>query len=567
MASNAEAAALLNAIADLLDVQGEKFKPEAYRRAARSIEGLGEELVAVAGRGELDGIPGVGEAIAAKLREYLRDGRIPYLDRLSAEVPPGILAMLKVPGLGPKTVRRFWTELGVEGPEQLAAAIDAGRLEGVRGFGPTKIQQIRTALQARPAGPRIPLLEATTIAESLMAGIRAGAPIDRIQAAGSLRRARETVGDLDLLVISADAEAVFDAVTRLPGVASVVLRGGTKETVLLETGLQVDVRVLAAPSFGAALQYFTGSKDHNVRLRSLARDRGLKINEYGVYRGDDVVAGASEEEVYGALGLAWIPPELRENHGEIDQAAVGPPPRLLEPADLRGDLHVHLPASSGPEGLAEVQRSAAALGHGYVGVVFSDPPDPATLARFRERAEGPAPLPRVLFGWESANAPEGEPWPEGFDYRLMRGDRRPPPRGVGAADGMLAAAHLNLAPGDSSEGDPALATPWIRWAVEAGVALEVTATAATEGLDSSAARTFAGKGGRLLITGRSEGAVDPRRLGVAIALARRAGLAPSQVRNAEAEPWAGATAPRSTPPRPPRRKASRAPASGGPPRS
>jgi DNA polymerase (family 10) len=566
MASNAEAAALLNAIADLLDVRGEKFKPEAYRRAARSIDGLGEDLASVAGRGALDSIPGVGAAIAEKLREYLREGRIAYLDRLATEVPPGILALLKVQGLGPKTVRRFWIELGLSGPAELAAAIDAGRLAGVRGFGATKIHQIRTALDARPAAPRIALLEATTIAATLMEGIRSAAPVERIEVAGSLRRARETVGDLDLLVISADAEAVFDAVSHLPQVASVVLRGGTKETVLLTTGLQVDVRVLAPSSFGAALQYFTGSKDHNVRLRSLARDRGLKINEYAVYRGEEVVAGVQEADVYGALGLAWIPPELRENRGEIDQAANGTLPTLVDVKDLRGDLHVHLPLSSGPEQLDALRRSAKSAGHTYVGVVVQAT-DGAALSRLSEYARGAREGPKVLVGIEAEWTARSDPIPEGVEYRLLRADPAKAPSAGTASVEALAVTHLALAPPGSLEGDPALATPWIRWAAEAGLALEVTPAGSRDGLDSALARTFSAAGGQLLLSGRTEGIVDPVRLGVAVALARRAGIGPDRIRNALPVVQAGATAPPTTPDLPRRKRGPRGSTTGGPPRS
>ena len=309
--SNAEAAAIFREIADLLDVLGEKFKPEAYRRAARSIESLTEELSAVAARNELRSIPGVGDAIEEKIRELLATGRIAYHDRLTHEVPPGLLEILRLPGLGPKTARRFWVELGVEGTAELKAAIDAGRLDGMKGFGAKKIEQIRAALSPAPAGSsgaRRPIEAAYPLAMAILRALRAGAPVREAEIAGSFRRGRETVGDLDVLVTSEAPEAVFDAFSKLPEVREVRLRGGTKETVVLSNGLQVDLRVVEPEAFGAALQYFTGSKDHNVRLRSLARDRGLKVNEYGVFRGDDRVAGRTEAEVYAALGLAWIPP-------------------------------------------------------------------------------------------------------------------------------------------------------------------------------------------------------------------------------------------------------------------
>jgi DNA polymerase (family 10) len=552
MTSNAEAAELLRAIADLLDLKGERFKPEAYRRAARSLDGLGEDLRSVAGRAELDAIPGVGAAIAEKLREYLREGRIPYLDRLATEVPPGILALLKVPGLGPKTVRRFWMELGVQGPTELAAAIDAGRLNGVQGFGPTKIRQIRTALDARPAGPRMPLLEATVLAQTLVEGITAAVPVERIEIAGSLRRARETVGDLDLLVISGAADAVFDAVTRLPGVASVVLRGPTKETVLLDTGVQVDVRVLLPDSFGAAWQYFTGSKDHNVRLRSLARDHGLKINEYAVYRGEEAVAGATEEEVYRSLGLSMIPPELREDHGEIEAAGRGPLPPVVQLPDLRGDLHVELPEGAGPEALEAVRRSAASAGHAYVGAVLPAAIGLTEVQRFLEARTALEGGPRLLLGLEVPAKGLADPRPPGIEYRVLVGGEGPPPAEVPPSPGPVIVAHLAWTPPGRSDADPGLAGPWLRWAEESKVALELPATAGREGLDSALARSANARGIPIFVSGRSVGTVDVRRLGVAVALARRAGLGADRVRNTSEDPFGGPTGLPRTPNHPPR---------------
>ncbi|MCI4328790.1 MAG: helix-hairpin-helix domain-containing protein, partial [Thermoplasmata archaeon] len=249
MAGNGEAAEAFREIADLLDVLGEKFKPEAYRRAARSIDSLTEELSAFAQRDELRTIPGVGEAIEEKIREFLRDGKIPYLERLRAEIPPGIVELMRSSGIGPKTARRFWTDLGVDGPATLLAAIDAGKLEGLSGFGPKKIAKIRDALGTPAAeGRRRPLREAALVAEGLVSRIRAGAPVERIEVAGSLRRRRETVGDLDILVTSAEPERVLDTFGRLEGV-TVVLRGPTKETIRTADGLQVDLRVVAPESF------------------------------------------------------------------------------------------------------------------------------------------------------------------------------------------------------------------------------------------------------------------------------------------------------------------------------
>ena len=553
--SNEEAARLLTEIADLLDVLGERFKPDAYRRAARSIEGLGEELTEYARRGELDQIPGVGDAIAEKLREYLTEGRIPYRDRLAGEIPPGIVALLALPGLGPKTARRFWTELHLNGPEELAEAIDAGRLVGVRGFGPTKIRQIRDAL--RTIGPvrRIPILEATEIAERLVLGLRAAAGVGRVEVAGSFRRGRETVGDLDLLATSEAPEPVFDAFERLGDVATIRLRGPTKETVVLRSGLQVDLRIVAPESYGAALQYFTGSKDHNIHLRTRARDLGLKINEYGVYRGEERVAGATEASVYEALGLREMPPELRENHGEIEASERGELPALLPYDGIRGELHLHVDGGAdGPSALGALQATARRAGHRYVGVVLpSSVRDPAP---WRAAADALPPEPRVLLAEEGSAERIGSAVPDGVDYRLLAGDSggTPPPAGADLP-GLLGIVHLPTSASDRAESDPARFGPWVRWAAARAAALELPATASRDGLDSGAARAALAQGARLLVTGRSTG-LDAVALGVAIKLARRAGATVGSVVNAGEPPFGvPLTAPRSTPARRPRRTA------------
>ncbi len=377
MPSNAEASEIFRNIADLLDVLGEKFKPEAYRRAARSIESLTEELARVAARDELRTIPGVGEAISEKIREYLAHGTVAYYERLRREVPPGVVELMRLSGLGPKTARRFWVELGLEGPAELSDAIDRGRLDGVKGFGPKKIEQIRATLRAARTAPaegggRLPIERAYPLAERIARALRGVPGTDRVEAAGSFRRRRETVGDLDILVTSAAPAKVFDAFSALPEVREVRARGDTKETVVLANGLQVDLRVVEPSSFGAALQYFTGSKEHNVHLRSIARARGLKINEYGVFREEERVGGGTEEEVYASLGLPWIPPELREDHGEIDAAARGELPRLVTEDDRVGDLHVHLAPVASPTQVDRLVAEARAQRLSYVGFVLGE---------------------------------------------------------------------------------------------------------------------------------------------------------------------------------------------------
>jgi DNA polymerase/3'-5' exonuclease PolX len=531
--TNAEVAETFRAIADLLDVLGERFKPEAYRRAARSIESLTEELAAVAARDELRSIPGVGDAIAEKIRELLATGRIAYYERLRTEVPPGLVDLLGIPGLGPKTARRFWTELGVEGPAELAAAIEAGRLDGRPGFGPKKIAQLRAALAAaagRPASARTPIEEAYPIARRLLAGLRASGTVLEAEIAGSFRRCRESVGDLDVLATSNAPETVFDAFSGLPEVREVRLRGGTKETVLLTNDLQVDLRVVEPAAYGAALLYFTGSKDHNIRLRSIARERGLKINEYGIFRGDDRIGGRTEEEVYRALDLAWIPPELREDRGEIEAAAKGPLPPLVEAEDLVRDVHVHLPPSARPADVDALVAAARRARIGYVGCVvggvdgdgaeFTLPE--GTVERLVSASGGGVELVRA---WEvGASGASARPPGSRADVLIVRPTRLetgpPPDPPAGTAPASLV-AHV---------GGAEAARPWIAWARTHHAAIEVGP--GTERLDSTLARAALESGVRLAVpTGVGRPDDDPV-APIALGFARRAGAGPQSVANA-----------------------------------
>ena len=536
MTSNAEAAEIFRTIADLLDVLGEKFKPEAYRRASRSIESLTEDLSRVAARGELRTIPGVGEAIAEKIEEYLRTGTVPYYERLKREVPPGVIELMRLSGLGPKTARRFWVELGIEGPAELAEAIAQGRLDSVKGFGPRKIDLIRTVLeQARGApasgGARVPIETVYPIAERIVRALRERARTDSVEAAGSFRRRRENVGDLDVLVASEEPERVFDVFSALPEVAEVRLRGGTKETVRLTTGLQVDLRVVAPGAFGAALQYFTGSKDHNVRLRSIARERGLKINEYGVFRGEERIAGRTEEEVYGTLGIAWIPPELREDRGEIEAAGRGALPTLVRAEDLTGDLHVHLPANATPSDVRRLVEDAGRRRLAYLGVVvagvtgdgnwFSVPAEavaaldrshPAGLEVAPVLEAGPGPLPTSVRQVPAA-------------YRVVRpagspGEPTAPDPG-GPAPRLV--AHLGSTAGGA---DPPW-RHWVEWARTHGAAIEVGP--GIERFDSTGARLARESGVALAVPTGVGGPADDPTGPIALGFARRAGAGPAEI--------------------------------------
>jgi DNA polymerase (family X) len=536
MASNAEAAALLREIADLLDLGGERFKPEAYRRAARSVESLPEPLAAVAGRGELRDVPGIGEAIEGKLREYLATGRIPYLDTLRATVPAGVLELMRLPGVGPKTARRFWVELGITDRAALAAAIEAGRLDGVKGFGTRKIELVRTAATAAALGPpsgRRPIASVYPLALAIRDALQTRAPVDRVEIAGSFRRGRETVGDLDVLVTSHAPERVFEVFSGLPEIAEVKMRGGTKETVLLHGGLQVDLRVVAPEAFGAALQYFTGSKEHNVRLRSLAKDAGLKVNEYGVFRGETRVGGRTEEEVYSLLGVPWIPPELREDRGEIDAARAGTLPRLVERADLTADLHVHLDAGTGA--LDALRARAHAGGLDRVGVVVRSvragrptPADDRVLEALRAAGPGPPTFVAVVETDGPLSAPLLPGGSGGDAYAVVRptAPGALPTAGLDGLPDLRLVAHVGGA-GESVR-------PWLDFARRHDAAVEVGP--GEDRLDSEVARTAVEMGIRLAVAtgvGEPDGATTRD---VALGFARRAGATRDGVAGGRAPP-------------------------------
>ena len=531
MSKNAELVRIFLSIGDLLDLIGEeRFKPEAYRRAARSLESLGEDIQKVSDRGGLDDIPGVGAAIAEKIREYLRTGKIAYYDRLCAQVPPGLLTLMQIPGVGPKTTRRFWVELQVEDPRGLSQAIAEGRLTGMSGFGPRKIESLTEGLKglgAAPggAGERHPVVVAWELAERVASDLRRAAPVKELVIAGSLRRARETIGDIDLLATSSEPEKVFDAFSHLDGIREVRLRGETKETVLFDPGIQIDLRVVAPESYGAALQYFTGSKDHNIRLRTLARDRGLKINEYGVMRGDTRIAGLTEEEVYAALDLPFIPAEIRENRGEIEAALERRVPRLVELSQVACDLHLHWddPTTEMPGPWIDAAR---ALGLHHLGVVLPESDGAREMARglrTRWREADPPSTVGLLVGLERP-ARTGPVLPEGFDYLALAAGPGDPPPIEPPGPVPLFVGHLPP-PGQEPR------HRWIAWAQREKVGLELTPDPTAEGLDSGDAQRVVAGEGRLFVTSAARRPAELHRIELAVRLARRGWVPPGSVGN------------------------------------
>jgi DNA polymerase (family 10) len=364
---NQEIARVLYEIADMLDIKDEQFTPRAYRWAARVIEELPEDLEKIRKRGELTGLQGVGKNIAKKIVEYLDSGKISLHEKLKLEIPQGVIDILAIPGMGPKKAGLLYRERGISSLEELEKAARERRIRRLRGFGEKTEKNILKGIEMlkRTKG-RMLLGEALPIAEEVVEGLRP--KVEKISVAGSLRRMKETVGDIDVLAVSENPKVVMDAFSNLPQVEDVVLKGKTKTTVYLEGDLQADLRVVESGSFGAALQYFTGSKDHNIHLRSIAQRMGLKINEYGVFEGDEKVAGDEEERIYELLGMAHIAPELREDSGEIEASLEGRLPDLIELEDIKGDLHVHTDWSDGGKSIQGIAEAAKAQGREYIAI-------------------------------------------------------------------------------------------------------------------------------------------------------------------------------------------------------
>ncbi|MFD9595418.1 DNA polymerase/3'-5' exonuclease PolX [Kitasatospora sp. NPDC059973] len=418
---------LLQEYADLISITGgDAFRARAYEKAARAVGGHPEDIAGLDAKG-LQKIPGVGKSTADKIAQYLATGRMDALETLRAAIPAGVRAMTAVPGVGPKRALALYRDLDIASVDQLAEAIRADRLSTVAGFGERSGEQILRGIELmRQAGGRTLLDAATEQAEQIVAAIAAVPGCTRCAYAGSLRRMRETVGDIDVLATAEDSTPLMAALAGLPSVAEVIARGPTKTSVRTAKGLQVDLRVVPEEDWGAALVYFTGSKAHNIRLRTMAVRAGLKLSEYGLFDAEsgDKVVSATEEEVYAALGLPWIAPPMREDRGEIEAALEGELPVLVTEADLRGDLHTHTDLTDGLASLEEMIDTAAARGYAYYAVTDHAPDlvmqrmtDEKMLAqreRLRELA-GRHRRMRLLHGTELNIGPDGGvDWPAEF---------------------------------------------------------------------------------------------------------------------------------------------------------
>ncbi len=357
--------------ADLLEILGENpFRVRAYRNAARTIESLGRDLSEMVAQGEdLTKLPGIGKDLAEKIKEIIATGSFSKLRELEEKVPPGLVELLKVEGLGPKRIKTLYDTLGITSLEELREAAAKGEISKLPGFG-KKLEQtiLKGVVLAKKEGRRFRWAYAEAFAVELVRFLKKARGLKEIEVAGSYRRKKETVGDLDILVTAREPAQIIDHFVTFPDIKTVISKGQTRSTVILSSDIQVDLRAVEEESYGSALHYFTGSKAHNIAIRSIALKAGLKINEYGVFKGEKRIAGRSEDEIFSAVGLPFIEPELRENRGEIEAAMEGRLPRLITLEDIKGDLHCHTKWSDGKHTVSEMAEAASSLGYSYIAI-------------------------------------------------------------------------------------------------------------------------------------------------------------------------------------------------------
>lgn len=370
--SNSEIAQKFNLLADLLELQEENpFRIRAYRNAARTLMEIPENIAEVAKEAnEIKGFPGIGKDLASKIQQIIKTGSFDLLDEYKKKVPPVLVELLKIPTLGPKRVKLLYSKLGIQSLADLQTALDNEKILKVRGFGEkTRDALIEELKKIKIQPPKRKLLNDAESTVKLILNYMKGCPeLKRIAIAGSYRRQKETIGDLDFITTTKNNKKLIEYFTKLASIDKILSHGKTKVTVVLGTGLHVDLRVVTEAQYGAALLYFTGSKPHNIALRRIARQRGLKINEYGLFNGEQLLASRTEEEIYRGLNMPFIEPELREDHGEIEAAQKGTLPKLIQPSDIRGDLHVHTNETDGKFSLSTMVKAAKEKGYSYIGI-------------------------------------------------------------------------------------------------------------------------------------------------------------------------------------------------------
>jgi DNA polymerase (family 10) len=365
---NKELSDLFEKMADILEFKGENpFKISAYRKASRILGDLTQDIEEIAESGKLKAVPGIGEGMAQKIEEYLKTGKVSKFEEVKKGVPDELIAMMDIPGMGPKTLSMLHKEKGISNFSQLGKALEDGSLLGLFGIGEKKIENIkRGILLLKQSQGRMNLGIAFPVAKRIVETLRQKTGSKKIEWAGSLRRMKENIGDIDILATGPNKEKIVQTFTHLPVVKEVLASGETKASVIVEGGTQIDLRVVEEDSYGAALQYFTGSKGHNIHLRGIAKAKGLKINEYGVFKGKKKISGQEEKDVYRSLGMDWIEPELREDRGEIEAAQKKLLPKLIQESEIKGDLHVHSKWSDGTSSIEEIAKAAQKRGYQYV---------------------------------------------------------------------------------------------------------------------------------------------------------------------------------------------------------
>ncbi len=371
---NQEIARMFYEMAEILELKEVKWKPQAYRKAARGLESLGkdvEEVYKEGGLNAVEDIPGVGERLALKIEEYIKTGKIKSYAKYKKSIPKGLNVLMSIPGLGPKKAKQLYGKLGIKSIKDLEKAVKKHKIKGLEHFKEKSEENIERGIElVKSKKGRMLLGNALPIAEDILHKLKGLKEVRKAEIAGSLRRMNDTIGDIDILITSRNPKPVMDFFTKMPEVSKVLARGPTKSSVLFKAGIQVDLRVLEEKSFGSGLQYFTGSKDHNIKLREIAIKKGLKLSEYGLFskKSNRQVAGSTEKEVYSKLGMKYIEPELRENTGEIAAAIKGKLPSLVKLSDIKGDIHAHSKWSDGSASIEEMALAAKRLGHEYIAI-------------------------------------------------------------------------------------------------------------------------------------------------------------------------------------------------------
>jgi DNA polymerase (family 10) len=370
--ANKDLAKIFYEIADFLEMEGVQFKPYAYQKAAITLETLEKDVADIykeGGREALEEIPGIGKSMAEKIEEYLKTGKIKYYQDLKKKTPVNMEELTAVEGLGPKKVKVLYQKLGIRNLKDLERAAKAGKIAPLFGFGEKTEKNILEGINfLKRSKGRFLLGEILPRVKEVYEKLKSLKEVEKIDLAGSVRRMKETIGDVDFLVISKNPQIVMDFFVSLPGVIKIWGKGTTKASVRMREGFDMDIRVVPARSYGSALQYFTGSKEHNIAIRKIAIDKGLKLSEYGLFRGEKMIAGKTEEEIYKTLGMDWIPPEMRENQGEIEAALSGKLPRIIGYKDIKGDLHCHSSWDGGANTIMEMVRAAQNMGYEYIGI-------------------------------------------------------------------------------------------------------------------------------------------------------------------------------------------------------